>query len=264
LFVWYTIYVAAFQCPSSLEGLTTESNRVCKPYLTARSHIAPYLTPYYDVYAKPYVDAAHPYIDKLEKQVFIPALNTGKHSYAVYAEPRVNQAREIGQVHWGKTVKPQLDAAQLQLRKSYDASLAPHVNKVSSATAPYYTAGRDSLLQTYNTQFLPVYTASRPHVERSYALGHEAFVETGLPYAKWAWGSSMVFIDRTIWPKLRILYGENVEPQLMRIGERLGRYRDGKKLKAAVQELDRYAEISTSTFYCLISAQASSCGAFPR
>lgn len=145
-------------------------------------------------------------------------------------------------------MKPQIDAARSQLSKSYDASLAPLVNEISSATAPYYTAGRDTVVRTYNTQFLPVYTASRPYVERSYAVGHKAFVETGLPYAQWAWGSSMVFIDRTLWPKLRILYGENVEPQLMRIGERLGRYRDGKKLKAAVQELDRYAELFTSTF----------------
>lgn len=197
------------------------------------------MTPYYDAYAKPYVDAAHPYVGKFEKHVFTPAVNLGQHTYTVYGEPRVSQARKFGQAQWEKTVRPQIDAVQVQLSKSYDASLAPHVRKVSAATAPYYTAGRDTVLHNYNTRLLPVYTASRPYVEKSYALGHKVLVETGLPYAQWAWGSSMVFIDRTIWPKLRVLYGENVEPQLMRIGERLGRYRDGKKLKAAVQELDR-------------------------
>lgn len=198
-------------------------------------------------------------MDKLENRLFTPAVTIGKRTYTVYGEPRVNQAREFGQAQWEKTVKPQIDAAQAQLSKSYDASLAPHVSKVSSATAPYYTAGRDNVLQTYDTQLLPLYTASRPYVEKSYALGHKAFVETGLPYAQWAWGTSMVFIDRTIWPKLRILYGENVEPQLMRIGERLGRYRDGKKLKAAVQELDSSEEsISLSSSISSVSSSVES------
>jgi hypothetical protein len=44
---------------------------------------------------------------------------------------------------------------------------------------------------------------------------------------------------RTAWPKVRVLYGENVEPQLVRIGERLGRYRDGKAIRDAVDEVDR-------------------------
>ena len=191
--------------------------------------------------------------------MFTPAVTIGKHTYTVYGEPRVNQVREFGQAQWEKTVKPQIDAAQAQLSKSYDASLAPHVGKVSAATAPYYTAGRDTVLQTYNTQLLPLYTTSRPYLEKYYALGHKAFVETGLPYAQWAWGSSIVFIDRTIWPKLRILYGENVEPQLMRIGERLGRYRDGKKLKAAVQDLDSSDEsISLSSSISSMSSSVES------
>ena len=84
-----------------------------------------------------------------------------------------------------------------------------------------------------------MYIASRPHVEKAYTFGHKLTTEIGLPYAKRAWSSAVVFIDRTIWPQLRILYGENVEPQLVRIGERLGRYRDGKKLKAAMEGVTR-------------------------
>ena len=64
-------------------------------------------------------------------------------------------------------------------------------------------------------------------------------LNTAIPYTQWAWTTASVFLDRTVWPKVRILYGENVEPQLVRIGERLGRYRDGKKLKAVIDEVDR-------------------------
>ena len=239
MLVWYTVFVAIFQCPSSLNGLTEQSPAVCKPYLTARSHIEPYLTPYYDIYAAPYVNAARPYINKIDKHIYAPVVDLGKHSYTIYGAPRVNRLRVYGQTQWEKTVKPQIETAKAQVQNTYGASLAPHVSKVSAATAPYYTAGRDNVLETYKSTVLPAYMISQPYVKKSYALGHKAMVETGLPYAQWIWGSSVIFIDRTLWPKLRILYGENVEPQLMRIGERLGRYRDGKKLMAAVKEVDK-------------------------
>ena len=239
LLVWYTVFVAAFQCPSSLDGLTERSSVVCKPYLTARSHVDPYLVPYYDTYAAPYVNATRPYINKLDKHIYTPMVDLGKHSYTTYGAPRINQLRGYGQAQWETSLRPQIETAQAQVQKTYDASLAPHVSKVSTATAPYYRAGRDNVLQTYKSTVLPAYMISQPYVRKSYALGHKAMVETGLPYAQWIWSSSMIFIDRTLWPKLRVLYGENVEPQLMRIGERLGRYRDGKKLMAAVKEVDR-------------------------
>ena len=237
--MWYTIVTALFRCPSSPAYLTEQSPQVCKPYLTVRSHITPYLQPYYDTYAAPYVDKARPYIDKIDKQVYSPAVTFSKHSYETYGAPRVHQAREFGQANWEKSVKPQLDAAQAQAKQHYAASLAPHVSRASAATAPYYAAGRDGVLSTYNNHVLPAYSASRPHFEKAYFLGHRVTTEIGVPYAQWAWGSAVVFIDRTIWPQLRILYGENVEPQLVRIGERLGRYRDGKKLKAAVDGIPR-------------------------
>jgi hypothetical protein len=64
-------------------------------------------------------------------------------------------------------------------------------------------------------------------------------LNTAIPYTKWAWTTGSVFLDRTVWPKIRILYGENVEPQLVRIGERLGRYRNGQKLLSVIEEADR-------------------------
>lgn len=82
-------------------------------------------------------------------------------------------------------------------------------------------------------------------MEETYAFGHKLAVETGLPYAKSVLASTALFFDRTLWPKIRILYGENVEPQLVRIGERLGRYRDGRKLKAAMEDADSTSTISS-------------------
>lgn len=151
----------------------------------------------------------------------------------------MDQLREYGEDRWEKNLKPKIEAAQVQARKQYDSNLAPQVSKVSALALPYYEAGRENIRQIYETHLLSAYTTCRPYVGKIYAFGHRIAVEIGLPYAQSGWESTVVFIDRTVWPKLRILYGENVEPQLLRIGERLGRYRDGRRLKAAVEDIDR-------------------------
>lgn len=207
--------------------------------MEARSYITPHVKPYYDAYASSYVEQARPYAEDFNQRVYAPSLSFGKQIYEKYGAPRIGQARGYGQNQWEKAVKPKLEAAQAQAKKQYNSTLAPQVSKVSTAVLPYYMAGRDNLLQTYNDRLLPAYNASRPYVEKLYASSHEIALETGLPYVQSAWTYTVVFIDRTLWPKLTILYGESVEPQLVRIGERLGRYRDGRKLKAALKDIDR-------------------------
>lgn len=240
--MWYTVITALFRCPSSINDLNEKSPRVCKPYLNVRTHVAPYVEPYYNQYAAPHVEKARPYVDKFNTQVYDPSIKLGYQSYQKYGAPRIDQARTFGLEKWEQILKPQIDATSTQAKQQYDSNLAPHVNKASAAAMPYYTSSRDTLFQVYSTRLLPAYVASRPYAEKSYSVAHHFTVDTGLPYAQSAWASTAIFFDRTIFPKLRILYGENVEPQLVRIGERLGRYRDGRKLKAAMEE-----DTSTST-----------------
>lgn len=245
--MWYTVVTALFRCPSSFDNLDDASPKVCKPYLSVRSHVAPYIEPYYNSYAAPHVEKARPYVDKFNHEIYAPSLAYGQQSYDAYGAPKVQQVRAYGQEKWTNIVKPQIDTAQAQVKKQYDSNLAPQVNKASAAAAPYYTFSRNSVSELYNTHILPALEASRPYAERTYAFGHKLTVETGLPYARSAWSSTVVFFDHTIWPKLRILYGDNVEPQLVRIGERLGRYRDGKKLKAVMEEDDSSSQLSSTS-----------------
>ena len=204
-----------------------------------RSYITPHVKPYYDAYASSYVEKARPYAEEINQRVYAPLLSFSKQNYEKYGAPRIDQAREYGQSQWETTLKPKIEAAQVQAREQYSSNLAPQVSKASTAILPYYVAGRDSLIRTYNDRLLPAYNASRPYVEKVSAFSHEIAVETGLPYVQSAWNYVAVFVDRTLWPKLTILYGESVEPQLVRIGERLGRYRDGRKLKAALKDINR-------------------------
>lgn len=231
---WYSIVTILLRCPATTKDLTESSPKICKPYFQLRSAVTPHLEPYYDQYAAPYVDAARPYYNIVDQRVITPATALGKK----YGAPRVQQVQAYGQAQWQKNVQPQVTKYQGLAKGKYDQTLGPHINNAITSTTPYYNTARDSALQTYYGHVLPTYTTVQPYAVQGYGIASKFAIGTALPYTKWAWTTGTVFLDRTIWPKLRILYGENVEPQLVRIGERLGRYRDGKKLKAAVDEVN--------------------------
>jgi hypothetical protein len=215
--------------------LTDTSPRICKPYFQVQSALAPHVAPYYDAYAASYVDAARPYYNTLDKRAITPVTVLSKK----YGAPRVAQAQAFGQAQWDKNVQPEVSKYQAILKKQYDQTLGPHIDAAMTSANPYYNIAKNSALQTYYEHILPAYTAVQPYALQGYGLASDFTANTAIPYSKWAWTTGVVFLDRTVWPKLRILYGENVEPQLVRIGERLGRYRDGKKIKAVVDEVDR-------------------------
>lgn len=239
LLVWYAILTALFRCPSSPVDLTDDSPKICKPYFDARSYITPYVKPFYDDYASAYVESARPYVDNFQRHVYSPALDLTKQSYTSYAAPRVDQARVYGQHQWEELLKPQIEASRVFAKSQYDSALAPQIRTLSASIEPHYATAQQYVLQLYSTRILPTYSASRPYAEFLYSSSYRIATEICLPYAKSAWESTNLIFDRIIWPRLRILYGENVEPQLVRIGERLGRYRDGRKLKAVVDDIDR-------------------------
>ena len=102
LLIWYTIVTAVFRCPSSATDLTQSSPALCKPYLHARAQVDPYLKPYYDTYAGPYVDAATPYIDAFQARVYTPTSEIVSRSYTAYAAPTVHRALQYSEKQWDK------------------------------------------------------------------------------------------------------------------------------------------------------------------
>lgn len=141
-------------------------------------------------------------------------------------------------MQWTQTVEPHLLKFGNEAKQQYELKLAPYVDKGAEALSPYYGSAKGAAVHSYYENVLPAYNAAKPYALYAYGLGSDFVVNTGIPCTKWAWTSGAVFVERKVWPRVRILYGENVEPQLIRIGERLGRYRDGKKLKAAIDEMD--------------------------
>lgn len=232
ILVWYSIATILLRCPANESLITESSPKICKPYLRVRSFVAPHLTPYYDAYAAPYVQKVQPYYDIADKKVITPAVTYGK----TYGAPRLAKAQKYGQAQWDKAIHPELLKFNKLAQDQYLKTVGPYANKAGSAISPYYNIARDNAIKIYHSSILPAYTTVQPHAISAYKVASNFALHTGYPYAKWIGTTAVVFVDRTIWPKIRILYGENVEPQLVRIGQRLGRYRDGKRLKAAIEE----------------------------
>ena len=247
LLTWYLLITVFFRCPSSLSSLDDASPRVCTPYLQGRSYAAPYLDPYYEAYIAPYVEKAKPYTDRIEKQVYVPAAKFTSEKYATHGARRVEQAKKYSGAQWDKTVRPQLQTAQKAAKGQYDAYLGPHVKTASAAAAPYYDQAKSSMVEIYHLSVLPAYEASQPYMRKAHAQGHHVVVNYVFPQVRSAKDASLAFVMRTLWPRVRVLYGANVEPQLVRISERLGRYRDQQKVESVVDAIDSSSSAASSS-----------------
>jgi len=207
--------------------------------------VSPHFEPYYDAYAAPYVDLVRPYYDTVDRAVISPGWG-----YATqYGAPRVAQAQAHGKALWESSVQPQLLRYQSSARAQYDRSLAPHVSRFSATVGPYYDLARTNALQTYYELILPSYEFLQPYAQQSYHVTSAFVTDTALPSAAWLWTKTYIFLDGTVWPQLRVIYVENVEPQLVRIGQRLGRH-NGKTLtnKPTVESTTSLASTAASSF----------------
>lgn len=238
--VWYTIITLAFRCPKTSDKLTDESPRICRPAIRTTEFVKPYVDPYYEHYVGPYVDKAQPYVDQVNQRVYQPGIAY----YNQYAAPRVSQAQQYGEKQWQKSIKPQLEGARKQVGKQYDATLGPHVKKVQGVVQPYYDQVKTSANDIWELEIQPVYRSSAPYAQKFYNQGQEFAVKTAIPHAQYAGSTVWTFWSRQVWPRLRVLYGENVEPQLHRITERLARYKDGKRLEAEIKSMESESKAS--------------------
>lgn len=237
LTVWYLIATLLFRCPSSVSELSDESPRVCKPYLQARSHAAPYLDPYYQAYLAPQVDKVKPYVHQFDEQMYTPVSTFAKDKYTTYGAHRVEHVQKIVQDEWTRTVRPQLQNIQVKARDQYNQNLGPHVQKTLDILSPFYDQTKDSLVEIYHLSILPMYEAILPYARQGYAQGHHVTSHIIFPTVRSAQATVWKFISRTLWPQVRVLYGDNVEPQLVRIQARLGRYKDQQKFESAVESM---------------------------
>jgi hypothetical protein len=237
ILTWYSIFTILFRCPASLEACDEKSPQICKPYFQVKQAVTPHLEPYYHAYGAPYVELVKPYYNTLDRTVISPSRSFA----AKHGAPQLLKAQAYGQVQWEKTVQPQLHKYQSLAKTKYDETLAPHVNTASTAVAPYYDIARTNALQTYHELLLPSYKFLQPHAEIGYRVASTFATGTAVPSAIWAWNKTYFVLDGVVWPQIRSLYIENVEPQLHKIGQRLGRYHgQSNSPKSVTEALTRY------------------------
>lgn len=195
---------------------------LCKAYFNTRDVVVPHVEPYYDAYAAPYVDKVRPYVDTVSTRVIAPTRVVLER----YAAPKLQQAKDFAQAHWATTGQPQVDKAREFVTENYEQKVAPHVEKVSEALGPYREIAQTNAMETYHDVILPGYEFVKPYAVSAYDTGCTVTTETVVPSVVFAFNKTRVFLDGNVWPHLRAVYDQSVEPQLVRIGERLGRYKE--------------------------------------
>ncbi|OAA53743.1 hypothetical protein ISF_08682 [Cordyceps fumosorosea ARSEF 2679] len=242
LATWAVILTILFRCPPTLQDCDESSPFVCKHYFRVKNAVTPHAKPYYDRYAAPYVDVARPYYDTVKTNVVTPIGHYAVH----YGEPWAAKGRDYALTQWEVNGQPRIAQLHAVSQAQYDKTLAPHVSKAVALAAPYYDAAKTQSLYAVDSIVYPAYEFSKPYAIHGYDTWHNFALTTVLPAAQWTWSNTNAFLDRAVWPQLRVVYVENVEPQLVRIGERLGRYKSHVKNKT-LHESGTLAPASSST-----------------
>ncbi|KAK2789477.1 hypothetical protein FQN53_001924 [Emmonsiellopsis sp. PD_33] len=247
LFIWYSLITTIFRCPSNLSGLDNSSPRLCKPYLVVRSHVEPHISPYYETYGAPYIETVRPYAKTFNEKIYTPTANFATRSYHSYGAPHVQKGVVYANKQWDTVVTPQLDSLQTSVINVYKSSVEPHYTHAVMLVKPYYQATSTHFDNAWQAYILPFYNHAKPVIGKAYSSTYDTAVNTVFPYSKKAWSSVILLINDTLLPGITGLYFENVEPQLVRIGEKLASYREGRKLGAGVEETESSTITSSST-----------------
>ncbi|GKZ24208.1 hypothetical protein AbraIFM66951_004029 [Aspergillus brasiliensis] len=238
LCIWYALLTPFLRCPSQLSDLTDSSPRVCKPYLVARSYVEPHVMPYYDAYGAPYVEIARPYVQVLNEKVYAPTSRVVKHGYERYGAPALDKAHLYAQQQWETNAVPHLQSAKDKANGLYQSQVYPHVQNVEAALSPTFQKANGVIKSAYGDYLLPFGAKYRPFIGKTYTTGQDMLTTTVLPYAQNSWSAALYFIQSTLWPRVTGVYSENVEPQLVKIGERLASYREEKRLRQVAEEVE--------------------------
>ncbi|KAG5958280.1 hypothetical protein E4U58_005431 [Claviceps cyperi] len=240
---WAAILTILLRCPVSLEACDDTSPSICKPYFHVRNAITPRVRPYFDRYAAPYVNIAKPYYDTLNDNVLKPS----RQYSALYGTPIVNKGQEFAYAQWKTNGEPQLYRLQTLTKSQYNKSIAPYLTTTGAIVGPYYNFAHKHTAQACHDYLLPGYEFTRDCVVYVYDAASGFTKTTALPATCWAWAKTNAFLDTVVWPQLRVVYVENVQPQLVRIGERLGRYRTKVNATSQAKAADAPVEILSST-----------------
>jgi hypothetical protein len=175
----------------------------------------------------------------INEKVYTPAANVAKLGYDKYGAPAVDQAHAYGSQQWERQVLPRLQSAKDSASEMYNSDVAPHVQRATEVVSPYYQKANTAFNSACVDYIQPFLARTSPLIGKTYTSGQDILTTTVIPYAQSSWSTVIYVANGWLWPKITGLYSENVEPQLVKIGQRLASYREGKQLRKVVDEVDR-------------------------
>jgi len=243
LLAWYVLYMIFWACPDNAR-LDPSLPVVCQRYDSIKHSVAPHIKPYYDTYAEPYLARAQPYLSKGQgyyEQFGAPAVAKGQDLWVKQATPRLRQGYSVVNSQYYKNVHPALDRYVLQKsRDSYDKYVHPHVQtlsgRYSKSVHPYLSAAQETAQKVYTQRIIPAYRAIAPRVQHALRTAENTYSKHVEPRVhaviKWI----LRKINQVVIPRLRILWGVHVQPQLDRIHDKLFRNREAKQVASKIVE----------------------------
>lgn len=227
LFCYYVIFLLFWQCPYSSK-LSDSSSTLCFPLHNLLHRADPYISPYYQEYAAPYVDIARPYTDQAQKvfqsrvaepviskssQVYVshiqPVVVKNSEKLVVLAQPVTDKFTELYSLHIGPLRYKATEFCKQYVRPTWDFS-ATHLHRlhVYVLTPAYYKVSH----YTYTlVKFAQVHILPKA---KHYGKIVGDFVYT---YVKLSWK----WIVGVVSPKVSSVYERTIEPQVNKIIDRI-------------------------------------------
>lgn len=208
------LYTVLFQCPSEP---TEDTTALCHASYHVKTALKPHVQPYYDTYLAPHVDQYAPYAIKANEDYIQPVYQKATTIYNEHGQQYVAQGREVVGSQYAKYLKPHVSKAEEKAHVLYKDYLSPHVEtgtEIWIASKPRVIAAQQQAQKVWNEKLVPAYHASLPYVVRAYEQGKHVMRVVVTPVVKDG-GEKVVGWGKGLWSDV-------VQPQVGRIGERLG------------------------------------------
>jgi hypothetical protein len=243
LTAWYALYMIFWACPSNAR-LDPSAPAVCRRFDIMKHTALPYVKPYYDSYAEPYLAKAQPYLQKGQgyyEQFGAPTVARGQDLWVKRATPRIKKTCSTLQNQYTKNVYPVLDRTVLKPSKDvYSKYIDHHIQTLSTqyskSVHPHLQTLHTQSLKVYNERLIPAYRTTAPRVHHAFQTvenGYATYIEPRVhSVLKWI----VRKIETVIVPRITILWGVHVQPQLDRIYDKIFRNREAKQVASKLAD----------------------------
>lgn len=197
------------------------------------------MNPYYQAYAAPYVDIVRPYTHNFNKRIYIPTAKFAEQNFYRHVAPRSQAAILYSKSQWHAKAMPHLNSLRKLAIDWYTAVVIPRISSVADTISPYYKKSSEAVIYLQRFYILPHYVKLMPTLERVYFIMHDVLMNNIVPWGNRSSSGIVTFVNDVFFPRVTGLYTQNIEPQLVKIGDKLAGYRQGKKLRAIFEEDQR-------------------------